>query len=155
MKQRGEDTRTLGEYVRARRLANGWTLSEAARRSDVDLAYLSRLELGGYQTPNPRYLSAIARALDVQPEDLYGLAGYDIPERLPALAPYMRTKYDMPPEAVRDLEKYFELLRNYYDIPEDQPVFPPIEHEDSQQQSDTSPKKATGRNRGDHPWRTS
>ena len=96
--QKGEDTRTLGEYVRSRRTANGWTLSEAAKRSGVDIAYWSRLELGEYRTPNPRYLSAIARALDVQPEDLYGLAGYDIPERLPALAPYMRAKFEMPPD---------------------------------------------------------
>ena len=154
MVQKGEDTRTLGEYVRARRTENGWTLAEAARRSGVDIAYWSRLELGEYRTPNPRFLSAIARALDVQPEDLYGLAGYDIPERLPEFAPYLRSKYDLPPEAIRDLEKYYAQLRSYYGIPEDQPVFPPRERDESEP-DDVRPPKATGLNRDDHPWRKS
>ena len=68
---------------------------------------------------------AIARALKVDFEDLYSLAGYESPERLPTFQPYLRAKYELPPEAVADLERYFELLRNYYDIPKDQPVYPP------------------------------
>jgi hypothetical protein len=63
--------------------------------------------------------------LRVPVADLYGLAGYEIPEGLPTLQPYLRAKYDLPPEAVADLERYFELLRNYYGVPKDQPVFPP------------------------------
>ncbi len=68
---------------------------------------------------------AIARALEVDFEDLYSLAGYESPERLPTFRPYLRAKYELPPEAVADLERYFELLRSYYDIPKDQPVYPP------------------------------
>jgi hypothetical protein len=67
----------------------------------------------------------MARTLSTPIEDLYGLVGYDIPERLPSFRPYLRTKYSLPPEAVADLERYFELLRNYYNIAKDQPVFPP------------------------------
>ena len=63
--------------------------------------------------------------LNVDFEDLYGLAGYESPERLPSFRPYLRAKYELPPEAVADLERYFELLRNYYGIPKDQPVYPP------------------------------
>ena len=43
MIQKGEDTRTLGEYVRARRLALNMTLQDAAERSGVDRSYWSRL----------------------------------------------------------------------------------------------------------------
>jgi hypothetical protein len=58
-------------------------------------------------------------------EDLYSLAGYESPKGLPSFKPYMRAKYDLPPEAVADLERYFEMLRNYYGVPKDKPIFPP------------------------------
>ena len=45
--------------------------------------------------------------------------------RVRAQAIYARLRYDLPPEAIADLERYFEYLRSYYNIPQDQPVFPP------------------------------
>lgn len=151
MASKGEDTRTLGEYVRARRLALDMTLQDAAERSGVDRSYWSRLETGEYQTPNPRFLVAMARALDIEPEDLYALAGYAVPEKLPELVPYLRAATPLPPEAIRDLEKYYAQLRAYYGIPEDQPVFPP-RPVDKTAKPKQAPK-ATGKNRDDHPWR--
>jgi len=116
---------TLGEYIRDRRVSRGVSLGDAASLSRLHLSYWSKLEDGQYQAPAPKHLMAIARALNVDFEDLYGLAGYESPERLPTFRPYLRAKYELPPEAVADLERYFELLRNYYDIPKDQPVYPP------------------------------
>jgi transcriptional regulator with XRE-family HTH domain len=117
---------TLGEYIRARRLSRELSLAEAAELSGLHFSYWSKLEAGQYSSPSPKHLQAIARALEVDFEDLYGLAGYEAPERLPAFPGYLRTKYvDLPAEAVADLERYFDLLRNFYDIPADQPVFPP------------------------------
>ena len=63
--------------------------------------------------------------LKVPFEDLYALAGYKTPDELPTFRPYMRAKYDLPPEAVRELESYFEFLRNQYGIAKHEPVFPP------------------------------
>jgi transcriptional regulator with XRE-family HTH domain len=103
----------------------GLSLSDAAEASDLDPSYWNKLENGHYSSPAPKHLSTIAGVLGVAVEDLYGLAGYDIPKRLPSFQPYLRAKYDLPPEAIADLERYFELLRNYYGIPKDQPVFPP------------------------------
>jgi transcriptional regulator with XRE-family HTH domain len=101
------------------------SVSDAAEASDLDRSYWNRLENDYYKTPAPQHLSTIAEVLQVPLADLYGLAGYDIPERLPSLQPYLRSKYNLPPEAIADIERYFELLRNYYGIPKDQPVFPP------------------------------
>lgn len=115
----------LGEYVRARRQSLGLSLQDAAERSGLHFSYWSKLEAGQYEAPAPKYLLVIARTLGVTTEDLYGLAGYDIPERLPTFTPYLRAKYELPPEAVAELERYFELLRNFYGIPKDKPVFPP------------------------------
>jgi transcriptional regulator with XRE-family HTH domain len=111
--------------LKARRLSRGLSLSDAAQLSGLHFSYWSKLEAGQYESPSPKHLQSIAQALEVNFEDLYGLAGYDSPERLPTFKPYMRAKYDLPPEAVADLERYFELLRNFYGIPKDQPVFPP------------------------------
>jgi hypothetical protein len=88
-------------------------------------SYLSKLEDGQYEAPAPKHLKSIATTLGVHVEDLYGLAGYEIPERLPTFRPYLRAKYQLPPEAIADLERYFELLRNHFGIPLDKPVFPP------------------------------
>lgn len=116
---------TLGTYVRAQRLALDMSLDDAAKASGLHRSYWSKVEHDQYDAPSPRYLQVMAHTLDVPFEDLFGLAGYDSPKRLPSFTPYLRAKYQLPPEAVRDLEKYFELLRNHYGIPKDQPVFPP------------------------------
>ena len=149
----GVGDNTLGEFVRTGRDAKRLSLADAARLSGLDYKYWSKLEVGELRQPNPRYLAQIARTIDVSFEDLFGLVGYDIPERLPSLSPYLRTKYDLPPEAVADLERYFNLLRSYYDIPDEAPVFPPKPKSD--QASITSARPAAGRRNGDaHPWRT-
>lgn len=117
--------KTLGKYIKERRLSRGLSLQDAAAASGLHFSYWSKLENGQYQGPAPKHLQTIARTLGVHFEDLYGLAGYDVPDRLPSFRPYLRAKYELPPEAIAQLEHYFEMLRNYYDIPKDQPVFPP------------------------------
>ena len=131
---------SLGEYVKARRLSRGLSLGEAAEASGLHFSYWSKLEAGQYESPSPKHLQSIARALNVNFEDLYGLAGYDSPKRLPSFKPYMRAKYDLPPEGVADMERYFELLRNFYGIPKDQPVFPPKPQKDPPEQKDDKPQ---------------
>jgi transcriptional regulator with XRE-family HTH domain len=117
--------RTLGETVRTRRLARGMSLADAAAASGIHHSYWSKLETGRYQTPAPRHLQTIAKTLNIPIEDLYNLAGYGVPDRLPTFTPYLRAKYNLPPEAIADLERYFAMLRNHYGIPKDQQVFPP------------------------------
>ena len=118
----------LGTFIRARRLSREMTLSDAAALSGLHTSYWGKLETGHYKSPSPKHLQTIARVIDVRYEDLYGLAGYDTPDRLPTFGPYLRTKYSLPPEAVAELERYFDLLRSYYGIPADQSVFPPKPH---------------------------
>jgi transcriptional regulator with XRE-family HTH domain len=126
----------LGEYIRDRRKSRGLSLSDAAEHSGLHFSYWSKLESGRYEAPSPKYLQTIARTLDVDTEDLYALAGYDIPERLPTFTPYLRAKYELPPEAVADLERYFKMLRAYYGIPKDKPVFPPKPKADTKPEPD-------------------
>jgi transcriptional regulator with XRE-family HTH domain len=126
MKYKEVRNRTLGETVRSRRLARGMSLAGAAAASGIHHSYWSKLENGHYQTPAPRHLQTIATTLVMPIEDLYNLAGYGVPDRLPTFTPYLRAKYDLPPEAIGDLERYFDMLRSYYGIPKNQPVYPPM-----------------------------
>lgn len=131
---------TLGEYITDRRVSRGLSLTEAADASGLHISYWSKLEAGQYDAPSPKHLQMIAKVLGVPFEDLYGLAGYDSPERLPAFTPYLRAKYELPPEAVADLERYFDMLRVYFGIPKDRPVFPP--KATTKPQDPTKPRRA-------------
>jgi transcriptional regulator with XRE-family HTH domain len=116
---------SLAQFVTARREALGINAYEAARRAGLHRSYWSKLEAGNYGSPNPRTLSGIARALELPIERLYRVVGYAPAQRLPGLRPYLRAKYHLPHEAVVDVERYFQQLRDYYGIPKGQRVFPP------------------------------
>lgn len=62
-----------------------------------------------------------------------------------------RRTQTMPPEVIDDLERYYKQLRDYYDIPDDQPVFPPKPRSKSPQRKAAPDPNA--QNRPDHPWR--
>jgi hypothetical protein len=47
-------------------------------------------------------------------QDLYALAGYKITEGLPELQTYLRAKYDMPSQAINELEQYFDYVNTKY-----------------------------------------
>lgn len=91
---------TLGKFIRYKRKQKGLSLAQAERRSGVDFTYWSRLELDLVKSPNPRHLAAVAHALDVPIQELYGMAGYYLPEKLPSLAPYLRAKYGLDSESI-------------------------------------------------------
>jgi transcriptional regulator with XRE-family HTH domain len=127
------------------------SIVEAAEQSGFDDSYWRKLEHGHYLSPDAKTLRIVAETIGCPLEDLYGLCGYTIAEELPTLTPYLRTKYDLPPEALSDMEKYFAQLRSYYGIPEDQPVFPPTTR--PSRTAKTPKPSADARNRADHPWR--
>lgn len=124
---KGVGNKDLAEFIRLRRVSLGISCMDAAKACHLDRSYWNKLENAHYHQPAPELLQRIAKVLQVAPEDLYTLAGYAIPKSLPTFRPYLRAKYDLPPEAIAELERYFDLLRNYYGIPKDSPVFPPKE----------------------------
>jgi transcriptional regulator with XRE-family HTH domain len=105
----------LGRLIKKYRQAKGLSQRTAAERMGYHHSYLARLETGDYESPKPQQLKTIARALDIPTEDLYALAGYQVEDRLPDFAPYLRAKFDLPDEAVDRLEEYFQMIRDRYD----------------------------------------
>ncbi len=114
----------LGEYIARHRRAAGLSVSDAAEAAGVDASFWRKLENGVYESPSPKMLAPIARVVAAQLADIYILAGYETTTELPTLTPYLRNKYQLPPKALAELQRYFDHLRNHYGIPADKPVFP-------------------------------
>jgi transcriptional regulator with XRE-family HTH domain len=104
----------LGEKIRELRLGTGLSVRALARRAKVDYSWLARLERGVYASPDARSLWRVARALDVEVADFYLVAGFGDATGLPGFSPYLRAKYDLPDEAISQLEAHFELINTRY-----------------------------------------
>jgi transcriptional regulator with XRE-family HTH domain len=103
--------RDLGEFIRKTRQDKGLGLRPLAKLAGLDWSYIGRLEKGEIGTPDPVKLQKLARALEVEIEDFYALAGYFMPEGLPELAPYLRVKYDLSEDASEQVERYVARLK--------------------------------------------
>ena len=104
----------LGELVHRARTRAGRSVRGVAAEAGVDATWLSRLERGGYASPDPRGLTRVARVLDLAPADLYLAAGYSDGRGLPGFAPYLRARYALPDAAIAALQAHFDLLNDKY-----------------------------------------
>lgn len=66
---------TLGEYIRKLRLASGLSLRAVASASGISPTYLSLIELGKTKVPTTDRLEKIAKAIDVDSDELVFRAG--------------------------------------------------------------------------------
>lgn len=111
-----EQATKLGAFVRAQRLQSGIGLRELARLSGISPANLHKIEAGSIKEPSPQSLQRLARHLGCDYEDLAMLAGYSLPEGLPNLPVYLRTKYDgLSGEEIRQVEGYVRFLQQQHE----------------------------------------
>lgn len=108
------ERQSLGERVYYRRQGRGLSVRGLAAQAKVDATWLSRVEHDVYSSPDPRSLLKLARALDIDVEDLYLDAGYSDGRRLPGFATYLRAKYDLPDSEIAQLEAHFQLINDKY-----------------------------------------
>lgn len=107
-----DNYRTLSRLVRQQRIALGYTPTQIADRAHIDRAIVSRIE-AGKKIPTPETLAALAPVLGVPLTDLYTAAGYPVPQ-LPALRPYLRRAYNVPDNAVDEIERYLARISAEY-----------------------------------------
>lgn len=98
----------LAQTIRRRRTAAGITQPDLAQAIGVPTSTVFRLEQGDVRAPDPDKLQRIATVLEIEAEELFAL--YPAPERLPEFAPYLRAKYGMSAEAVKEAEEFFAEL---------------------------------------------
>lgn len=105
----------LEDVLRTAREATGLSIRRLAERAGLHHAGLARIELGE-QRPTPDTLLALAQALELDESDLFALAGYRLPDRLPSFPAYLRAKYRMSDEAATQLNEFFGFIQGKYGI---------------------------------------
>jgi len=63
---------SFGDNVKRLRQLRGWTLAELARRAKMDRPHLTRIEDGTYRSPRPENVEKLARAFNVDADELTG-----------------------------------------------------------------------------------
>lgn len=104
----------LGQYIKRAREGKGLSIRALAALTQSDPSGIKRLEEGETLSPSPDRLARIARALEVDVQDLYAYAGYSVTQGLPTMDVYLRTKYNLPDGAVKELDDYFKYVESKY-----------------------------------------
>lgn len=105
---------TIGSSLRQARTRMGLSLRDLEAITHISRPMLHRLERDQIDQPNPRLLHRLAETLELNSDDLFALAGYRPSTQLPTLAPYLRAKYQLPPEAVAEAQVALEgILARY------------------------------------------
>ena len=99
---------SLGDLIREQRQARGLSQRALAKAVGLQNSRLARLENDEVERVDPRLLQRIAYVLDSSLEDYYLLAGYPLPQRLPELRVYMRTKYQLSDEEIGEVNQIIE-----------------------------------------------
>lgn len=108
---------SLGGTIRRAREAQGLNQSQLATMVGAHRARVLRWERGE-DTPAPKYLIELARTLELRSADLFLLAGQPLPADAPSLPAMLRAEYDLPPEAIAEVQRSIERVAKKYARPE-------------------------------------
>lgn len=101
----------LGELIRWHRQAKGMSTHELGGRIGTRNSTIIRIEQGAFAAPSPEKLARIAEVLGMSLADMYGHAGYAVPEDLPGFHAYLPARYrELPEAAVKELVELFDTL---------------------------------------------
>ena len=97
----------FGTGLRELRRQTGISVTALAEQSGISRSNLHRLEAGEIAEPPIETLNTLARALDVEPEELYDLAWQTdaTSSPLPSLPTYFRAKYQLDDDQIAALER--------------------------------------------------
>jgi transcriptional regulator with XRE-family HTH domain len=106
-----KEAKQLASRLRAERERLGLSASEVARRAHVNVATVTRIELGQIANPRAENLLAIAAVLGVPAADIFTLTNWLGEDYLPSFSPYMRAKYgDLPESAFAEMQRVFDRM---------------------------------------------
>lgn len=101
-------TPSLADTLSRLRSEAGVSLYELSQRSGINRSNLHRLENGVITDPSQETLNRIARALGVDPEELYDAALGSDPSALPSLPTYFRSKYQLSDDEIAEIQRIVE-----------------------------------------------
>lgn len=102
----------LGELVKRYRVAKDISGRKAAKLAGIDSHTMHMLEHGGYESPRPKTLRSIAKALDIPILDMFHAAGFlspeDIVEMVRNFNPELALSTYEPMEIDEEKNRYIE-----------------------------------------------
>ena len=114
------EMKKLGTYLKTLREEAGFSIREAAQKSEVAPSYLSKIEAGDtFSTITVQTLIKLSKTYDIPPIAILKEAGligsdeYDLPD----FPQYLRAKYHLSPQAIRDMEMAKEIVEKKYQTP--------------------------------------
>ena len=114
------EMKKLGTYLKTLREEAGFSIREAAQKSEVAPSYLSKIEAGDtFSTITVQTLIKLSKTYDIPPIAILkeiGLIGSDEYD-LPDFPQYLRAKYHLSPQAIRDMEMAKEIVEKKYQTP--------------------------------------
>lgn len=105
----------VGERLKELRLERGLSLRDVAAKTGVSDSLLSKMETGRTTKPTQESLNRLALFYEIDPEELWTLAEYKIASSLPSFTPYLRSRYDLPPEAIDEMRNHFDYIQAKYE----------------------------------------
>lgn len=106
-----QQAQELAAIVTRRREALGLSMRQVSVRTGFNIATIFSLESAANLSPLPGTLKAVADVLGLSISDLFIIADWLAADDLPALKPYLRSKYRVLDEqAIAELEGYANRL---------------------------------------------
>lgn len=107
---------SFGEYIREKRKAQRISLRGLAERLGINFTYLSKIENNELAAPSEEKIMALARALDLDSDYLFNLAGKPSGEIAhlsvqPQMPMILRAAKGLTDEEKREVVKYIESRR--------------------------------------------
>jgi len=108
----------LGLFIKKTREERGLSQEEVAKVARLARSYISRLEDGNYKAPSVMTLIRLAKGLGVSNERIFIETGVSVRENkeLPAFDVYCRTKFNLPQEAISQMQEYLNLIKHRYTV---------------------------------------
>jgi transcriptional regulator with XRE-family HTH domain len=103
--------RELGRLVKRARRTRKLSLRALDELIGVSYGWLGRLERGQMIAPAPSKLTKVAEALGIPPERIDRITRGRISQDLPAIRTYFRTKYQLNPHEITQIEEVFDQIR--------------------------------------------
>lgn len=112
MRMTSIQAKRLGTIVSSARHRKGLSIRTLASQLGVARGWLGELEAGRFLDPAPDRLARLAEALDIEPARIDRITRGAMADSLPKLRTYFRTKYELSPEQVNQVERYVRRLRS-------------------------------------------